>query len=214
MAVRKAVVSAVLVFMVCAMAPAKASADWMLTPFVGITWGSGARFNDAIGNLDDEFESRGIYGASLTWMGAGVFGAELDFGWAPNFFTSSGEDVEFDYGDNNVTTLMGNLILGIPIGGQTGGGIRPYVTAGAGLIKSKIDDPEDLLGDVDSSDWGFNVGGGVKGFFTDRVGIRGDVRYFRQFNDVDVDPDDGDVLDVSVGKVRFWRGTVGVIFRF
>ena len=213
MSVRKALVAVVLVFIVSAFAPAKASADWMLTPFVGITWGSGASFNDAIGNLDDEFETRGIYGASLTWMGAGVFGAELDFGWAPNFFQSS-SDEDFDYGDNNVTTLMGNLILGIPIGGQTGGGVRPYVTGGVGLIKAKIDDPEDLIGDLDSNEWGYNVGGGIKGFFTDKVGIRGDVRYFRQFSDIDVDPEGDDVLDVTVGKVRFWRGSIGVIFRF
>ena len=213
MAVRKAILSALLVLMVSAFAPSKASADWMLTPFVGVTWGSGASFKDAIGNLDDEFDTRGIYGASLTWMGAGVFGAELDFAWAPNFFESSAAE-GFDYGDNNVTTLMGNLILGIPIGGQTGGGIRPYVTGGVGIIKSKIDDPQDLLGDVNSNDWGYNVGGGVKAFFTDKVGIRGDVRYFRQFNDVDVDPDPGDVLDVSIGKVRFWRGSLGVIIRF
>ena len=52
-------------------------------------------------------------------MGAGIFGFEVDFGYAPNFFESTEGDGDFDYGDSNVTTLMGNVVLGIPIGGQT-----------------------------------------------------------------------------------------------
>ncbi len=70
-------------------------------------------------------------------MGAGIFGFEVDFGYAPNFFESTEGDADFDYGDSNVTTLMANVILGIPIGGQTGLGIRPYVSGGVGLIRSR-----------------------------------------------------------------------------
>ncbi len=78
-------------------------------------------------------------------MGAGIFGFEVDFGYAPNFFESTEGDADFDYGDSNVTTLMGNVILGIPIGGQTGLGIRPYVSGGVGLIKSSIDGADDFF---------------------------------------------------------------------
>ena len=212
MAVRKVVLSAVLALMLNAVAPATASADWMITPWVGMNWGSSGTFTDGIGELEDEFEKRGVYGATLTWMGGGIMGFEVDFGFAPNFFESTGSNGDYDYGDNNLTTLMGNIVIGIPIGGQTGPGIRPYVTGGAGIMKSKLDDPQDLLGDVSSSDWGFNVGGGINGFFTDRFGIKGDVRYFRQIRDRDLDDDD--VFDVTVGALKFWRGSVGVIFRF
>jgi opacity protein-like surface antigen len=107
---------------------------------------------------------------------------------------------------------MANLTLGAPIGGQSGGGIRPYASGGVGIIRSKIDDPLDLF-EVDSTDFGFNVGAGVAGFFTDNIGIRGDVRYFRSLEDIESDVEDLD-LDVSLGDLRFWRGTVGVTFRF
>ena len=57
------------------------------------------------------------------------------------------------------------------------------------------------------------VRSGVAGFFTDNIGIRGDVRYFRSLEDIESDVEDLD-LDVSLGDLRFWRGTVGVTFRF
>ncbi|HEX2311012.1 MAG TPA: outer membrane beta-barrel protein, partial [Vicinamibacterales bacterium] len=105
--------------------PAQARADWIFTPFIGA-------------NLHQDDDTLGVdtkngtvnFGASLAWMGAGVFGVELDFGYAPNFF----EQENASTFDGNVTTLMGNLIVGIPIGGQTGGGVRPYVSGGVGLI--------------------------------------------------------------------------------
>ena len=104
---------------------------------------------------------------------------------------------------------MANVVLGAPIGGQSGMGIRPYASGGVGIIRSQIGDAEDLF-DVDSNDWGFNVGAGVTGFFADNVGLRGDVRYFRSLQDNEPD----DELDVALGDLRFWRGSVGITFRF
>ena len=92
------------------------------------------------------------FGASLGWMGAGIAGFEVDFGYAPNFFERTTGDDNFEYGDSNVTTLMGNVVLGAPIGGQTGLGIRPYAVGGVGIIKSRIDNAEQLF-DVDKSSW-------------------------------------------------------------
>ena len=195
--------------MVSLAAPAKASADWLFTPFIGMNWGSAVTFNDALGDFDDEFEKRVNFGASLAWMGAGIAGFEIDFGYSPNFFESTEGDADFDYGDSNLTTVMANIVLGAPIGGQSGPGIRPYASGGIGIIRSQIGDADDLF-EIDSNDWGFNVGAGVKGFFADNLGIRGDVRYFRSLQDNEPD----DELDVALGDLRFWRGSVGIIFRF
>jgi opacity protein-like surface antigen len=195
--------------MVSLAAPAKASADWLFTPFIGMNWGSAVTFNDALGDFDDEFEKRVNFGASLAWMGAGIAGFEIDFGYSPNFFESTEGDADFDYGDSNLTTVMANIVLGAPIGGQSGPGIRPYASGGVGIIRSQIGDADDLF-EIDSNDWGFNVGAGVKGFFADNLGIRGDVRYFRSLQDNEPD----DELDVALGDLRFWRGSVGIIFRF
>ena len=174
-----------------------------------MNWGSAVNFNSDAGDFEDEFEKRVNFGASLAWMGAGIVGFEVDFGYSPNFFESTEGEGDIEFGDSNLTTVMANVVVGAPIGGQTGMGIRPYASGGVGIIRSQIGDAEDLF-DIDSNDWGFNVGGGVAGFFADNVGIRGDVRYFRSLQDNEPD----DELDVALGDLRFWRGSVGVTFRF
>jgi hypothetical protein len=71
-----------------------------------------------------------------------------------------------------------------------------------------VDALEDLR--ISNTDFGFNVGAGVMGFFSDTVGLRGDVRYYRNLQD----PDEDDEFDVSVGDFDFWRATLGLVFRF
>jgi hypothetical protein len=41
----------------------------------------------------------------------------------------------------------------------------------------------DGLFDVNSSDFGVNVGGGVIGYLWDHVGLRADIRYFRDLSE-------------------------------
>jgi len=209
MSVRKLLLSAVLVGVVAGAAPAKASADWLFTPFVGINWGGSARFNESGADFEDKFERKSTFGASLAWMGAGIFGFEADFGYSPNFFADTAGDTNFGYGDSNVTTLMGNVVLAAPIGGTSGRGVRPYASGGLGIIRTTIDDADDFF-DVSSSDLGYNVGGGAHVFFSDQLGLRGDVRYFRSLQD----DEGGDGVDFSLGSFKFWRGTLGVSFRF
>jgi hypothetical protein len=93
-------------------APAQARADGYVAPIAGVTFGS------------NSIQNHGMYGVNAGWMGAGVIGGEVDFGYAPKFFSSN-------Y-DNHVWDLMGNVIIGLPIGGQHGPGFRPYFTAGIG----------------------------------------------------------------------------------
>lgn len=205
---RKLLITTVLTLTVSAGTPAAASADWLFTPFVGFNWGGAANFGD-VGDFEDEFEKRSDFGASLAYMGAGVMGFEIDFGYSPNFFENTTGGGDFEFGDSNVTTLMANLTVGAPIGGQSGPGIRPYASGGVGIIKSRIGDAGDLF-NVDSTNLGINVGAGVMGFFTDNIGLRGDVRYFRSLQDNQPD----DEFDFGLSDFRFWRGSVGLTFRF
>jgi hypothetical protein len=64
--------------------------------------------------------------------------------------------------------------------------------------------------DLDENSFGVNVGGGIIGQFNDRVGLRGDVRYFRNVQDSDA----GSNIDLDLGGFNFWRGTLGIAFRF
>lgn len=208
MSVRKFIATASLVLFATLASPTKASADWLFTPFVGWNWGGTANLLSS-DDFTDEFEQKAMFGASLGWMGAGIVGFEVDFGYSPNFFQNTVGEGDFEFGDSNLTTLMGNVVIGVPIGGQHGVGFRPYAVGGVGIIKSSIGSSGDLF-NVDSTNWGLDVGGGAMFFFSDRIGIRGDIRYFRSLQDVEPIDD----FNIGLANFRFWRGTAGVTFRF
>ena len=210
MSVHKLVLVPMLAIFAIAAVPNRASADWYLTPFIGGNLGAQAGLANGNGSFDDQVERRVDVGASLGWMGKGIAGFEIDYGWSPNFFQNTNGSGNFVFGDSNVTTLMGNVVLGIPVGGQTGGGLRPYVTGGAGLLRSNISGST-FFNDLHTSDFGMNVGGGVHGYFNDRVGLRGDLRYFRLLQDNEPAAND---LDLALSSFNFWRASIGVTFRF
>lgn len=189
----------VITAMALCLAPATASAEWILTPFIGASFAGGTDNTDFETVVDG---SKLTYGGTITYLGAGILGFEVDFGYSPEYFNADDDDIQL-IDSSNYTSLMGNVVLSSPRGA-----FRPYGTAGVGLLKTFVNDVDDAF-DIDRSGLGFNVGGGVMGFFTDRVGVRGDVRYFRQI----AKGDDGQE-DYDLGAFRFWRGTVGVSFRF
>ena len=209
MSVRKLFLVALLAGFAVATTPGRADADWYVTPFVGGNLGGSANFGGP-NDFEDQVERRVDVGASLGWMGAGIAGFEIDWGWSPNFFQNTTGPANFTFGDSNVTTLMGNVVLGIPVGGQTGGGVRPYVVGGAGLLRSNISGGT-FFNDLTSNDFGFDLGGGVHGYFNDHVGLRGDLRYFRLLQDNDPASNG---LDIGLANFNFWRASVGVTFRF
>lgn len=194
-------------FMIGALAlvlPVSASAQsWFVSPFVGANFGGSADFGD-FPDADDEVERRLDFGATVGWN-PNVVGFEVDFGWSPNFFEDTAGDANFEFGDSNVTTFMTNLLISAP----PGTGLRPYLSSGLGLIRAQID-TDGLFNDLSTNDLGVNIGAGINGQFTDNVGIRGDVRYFRSLQDNEPDND----LDLSLGSFDFWRGTVGMTFRW
>jgi opacity protein-like surface antigen len=194
---------AVIAALALALSPASARADWLFTPNIGA--GFGMNSGDAAGGGEHL-----TYGVSLGWMGAGIIGWEADLAYTPEFFEGDDDDVDvLNTGDSNVTSIMGNVLVGIPIGGQTGGGVRPYLAGGAGLLQTRVEDA-DAVFEIDNNDFGINLGGGVMGFMTDNVGFRGDIRYFRGFGE----DTSNDQVDIDLSDFDFWRGTVGVTFRW
>jgi opacity protein-like surface antigen len=193
---------AIVAALVTVLAPATARADWLFTPNIGMTFGGAADGREHL-----------TYGASIGWMGGGIFGFEADFQYTPEFFEGNDDDIDL-FDSSNVLTLMGNAIFGVPIGGQSGAGFRPFGIVGVGLLQTNQTTVDDAF-DVDSSEFGFNVGAGVMGFATDRVGFRGDVRYVRSFDDLDgVSVNDNGITGISAGDFDFWRANFGVIFRW
>jgi opacity protein-like surface antigen len=203
MLLRKSLIAAASLFIISVAAPRPAAADWLFTPFIGSTFGGSADVGIGIPTSKNDFERKLNWGASLS--GGSVVGFELDFSYSPNFFgvsdTSSG--VSF-LGDGNVTTFTGNLRLAVPAGP-----IRPYAVGGVGLIRSKVDDPGQFFSSPSASDFGMDIGAGLDAFFSHSVGIRGDFRYFRSFQN-----DDSSAVDLTLGSFHFWRGVVGLTFKF
>jgi hypothetical protein len=180
---------------------ASARADGFVSPSVGVDFGgnAGSTLRGAVNN-----SQKVNWGVAVGWMGAGVFGLEEDFSWAPNFFGSGGTTID----KTRVVTLMTNVIAGVPVGGQRGGGVRPYVSVGVGLINQQVSTPTGV-GNVSENDFGFNGGAGVMGYFADHIGLRGDVRYFRSFQNTEAN-----VVGLEVGHFAFYRASLGVLFRF
>jgi len=180
--------------------PTAAGADGLLVPFMGVNFAgdSGKELENAID------ASRFNYGVSFAFMGGGVVGIEADIGYSPDFFGKT------DVGGSSVLTFTGNLMFGIPFGGQKGFGIRPYGLVGLGVIRSQVDAFGDVL-EVDENEFAWGFGGGVLFFFGSNVGLRTDLRYFRTFGDVDFGLQD--LLDDS-DKVDFARASAGLILRF
>ena len=179
--------------------PTAARADGLLIPFYGVNFGGSS--GQPLGNAIDA--KRYDYGVSLAFMGAGVLGLEADIARSPDFFGRS------DVGGSSVFTATGNLLFGIPIGGQKGVGIRPYALAGLGVVRSKVDAFGDVLS-LDNSKAAYDFGGGAMFFFGDHVGARGDIRYFRTVSDVTFD-----VIDINnSGKLNFTRASAGLVLRF
>ena len=206
MCVRKWLLTASIFALVSAAAPRPASADWTLTPFIGWNFGGSADVNGSGGStFSNKFEKKLDYGASLASMGAGPVGFELDFGYSPNFFESSTTASGFRFTNtSNVTTLMGNLV----VGGHTGS-VRPYVVAGVGLLRTNVQDFKQTFSVNSKNDFGLDVGGGVMGFFSKNVGLRGDVRYFRGFRGTSTN-----TAGVDLSDFKFWRGSLGLSLKF
>jgi len=185
-----------------AIAPSAAWADGYFVPFFGANFGG--EVGRPLSETVDE-RNRFAWGFGVGGMAGGIFGAEFDFGYTHNFYASNGAVVT----KSNLITAMPALVIGIPIGGQTGGGVRPYVLAGAGLLRRDLD--FDTLDSVSRNDFGYTLGGGVMGYFTDHVGLRGDLRYFRNFK---VDDIDLTGVDFERGTFNFGRASLGLLFRF
>ena len=178
--------------------PRQARADGFVTPWVGT----------AFGNSNNIKNGQTTVGVSAGVMGAGIIGGEADFGWSPSYFGTKS-----DFGNNTVMTLMGNVILGVPVGGQHGAGIRPYAVGGIGLIRTQIDGGSlTRVSSASSSNnmFGWDAGGGVMGYFSDHVGLRGDVRYLRATSDLNSGIRS---LDLNGDHLHFWRASIGVVIR-
>src|SRR5580765_2963603 len=131
--------------------PAPVRADGYVNPWVGVT---GVSSSDT---------GQGAIGVTTGYMGAGVFGFEADFGYSPDFF-----GVNDSFVKRSAITITGDAILGVPIGGTHGAGVRPFISGGFGLMRTNSD--RDTFFDVSPSNGlCYDVGVGMMGFFAQHI---------------------------------------------
>jgi hypothetical protein len=179
---------AVFAVLLLVMTSAPASADGFVTPFIGYNFGGDS---STCGGLTDCSPRRTSYGVSVGATGASA-GFEEDFSYTKGFFgTAPGAE-------NSVFSAMSNLLFM----GATGR-VQSYVVGGIGLVRTSV-----ALNQTsgDSTVLGYDLGGGVNGFFTKHVGIRGDIRHFQTFQDVN--------MLLASGKLGFWRASLGLALKF
>jgi len=182
---------------------APAHADFIITPFVGKTFAAQTTF--LLANVDKQ---SWMLGASAAWLTDGVFGAEIDFGYAPRFFDSdqvtNGNIVE---PGRNVVSLTGNVLLAVPLS-VTRDSLRPYISAGMGLLHAGSADLL-TLSTVGRNLPAVSIGGGAIGFLSRRTGVRFDLRHIRSTGrDVDTS------TLLTSPRLGWWRATIGVAIRY
>jgi Outer membrane protein beta-barrel domain len=179
--------------------PAAASADWFITPFIGLKFAGDTNLVDLESGASN---TKLTLGAIVGWIDPGLLGFEADVGYSPRFFErSSGALVA----RSHVITVMGNFVLSVPQE-ITGDSLRPFVSGGAGWMRIGIDDVAGLL-PVKSNLFGINVGGGATGRLTDVSSLRFELRYFKSITNDEEAVREGTSLS-------FWRAGVGLTLRY
>jgi opacity protein-like surface antigen len=173
--------------------PAPSAAQGFISPLLGYDFGGDSSCPEIAGCEDKNLN----IGAGLGTLNT-IAGFELEVSYAKNFF---GEAPGFN---SSVLTLMGNLIIGPQLGP-----VRPYATGGLGLIKSHVSTDPDALLDSTNNDFGWNIGGGVMVFLSENIGVRGDIRHFHSFQDLEILN-----FPLSDTKLDFGRASAALVFRF
>lgn len=173
--------------------PEVSSAQGFVSPFIGYDF-SGDSGCPAITGCEDKHLNVGVSFGSL----GSVLGGELEFAYAKDFF---GDTPGIS---SSVLTLMGNAMLAPRFGP-----VQPYALMGLGLLKTNVELTAAALLESDNNHFGWDVGGGLLVFFGEHLGIRGDIRYFHAFQDLEI-------LGIPVGdtKLNFGRASAGIVFKF
>jgi hypothetical protein len=191
--------------------PARASAEWQFKPFFGVSFGGGTTLLD----LENAAGSANrVYGLSGQLLGE-VFGVEGDFGFAPGFFSGGEGDQAVGCQapstlcvvHSSVRTFTGNVLIAVPRR-LTTYTLRPYFVGGAGIMHASSEQAFGVI-PVSSTLPVIDVGGGLTGFLSKRIGLGWDVRYFRSLGT-------GEERGQSFGpeQLSFWRANMAVAIRY
>ena len=171
-----------------------ASAQAYISPFLGYNFGGDSGCPE-VSNCEDKRRNLGVAFGSI----GSVFGSELEFSYIDNFFGDTPGT------SSSVLTFMGNVMFAPKFGV-----VQPYGVVGLGLIKTHAEITVGSLLESDNNNFGWDIGGGAIVYFGDHFGVRGDLRYYHAFEDLEI-------LNLTVfdgEKLDFGRLSGGVVFKF
>ena len=171
----------------------QASAQGYISPFIGYNFSGDAGCPEIT-----ECEDKNLNWGAALGVANTIIGTELDIGYVDDFF---GESEDYT---SSVLTVMGNFLLAPRFAA-----IQPYGLFGLGLVRTTRDLTVQGLDDTSQNDFGWSWGGGVMAYFSQHIGIRGDVRWFYTFDALEVIGFEG-----SDEKLDFGRVSGAVVFRF
>lgn len=188
--------------------PRTVAAEWHFTPLIGFTFAGKTTIFDpqvATGKRHVNF------GGAVTKLGAGVLGAEAIVVLTPGFFQTDRTPLEtdvprVDVSSSRTLAVMGNIVLTTPRR-WTEYFLRPVVSGGFGVLRASKTELNDVLS-VHTNLAGFNIGGGAVGFFSQRTGVRFDLRYYSSLHRSDQEA-------VAFGRVHlsYLTASIGVVIR-
>jgi hypothetical protein len=183
---------------------------WTAAGFVGGNFG-GTNFGGTT-NMDSSVD----FGGQIGYLFHGVIGGEFLADFTPKFQMNNAL-----FANNpNLNTYMANLMVAVPFGAEHR--VQPYASGGWGGMQLRSDvltiagAPAGGQTTANETIGAGNFGFGVLGY-AGNVGVRGDVRYFRAFNNTDFGTTNtpADVFAQSaLSGLRFWRANIGVAVRW
>ena len=170
-----------------------ASAQAYISPFIGYNFGGDSGCPE-VTNCEEKRRNLGVAFGSI----GSFLGTEFEFSYIDNFFGESPGS------SSNVLTLMGNFMLAPKFGI-----LQPYGVIGVGLIKTHTEATVGALLESDNNHFGWDIGGGGIVYFGAHFGVRGDLRYFHAFQDLDILG-----IPIADAKLDFGRLSGGAVFKF
>lgn len=181
--------------------PAAASADWLLTPFIGTAFAGETTFLV----FEQGAGKKLTIGGSVAWLSDAFLGLEADVAHTPGFF--QGNNPLGLVLSSRVTTVTGSVVVAAPLA-VTRESLRPYLVGGLGLMQARSKDLVSLM-PLEKNLLALNIGVGAIGLLTERTGVRFELRHFKALNG-----EDGPFARPGTSRLSFWRASAGVTLRY
>jgi Outer membrane protein beta-barrel domain len=173
-----------------------AAAQGFISPFLGTTLTSPSSSGSS---------SKAGFGVALGGLGK-IIGGETEIAYYPQVLDNTANNLS----KSKVITVSGNTLIGPTIGP-----VKVYGAFGFGDLYLNVTGVSSIVipnpQNISTNYFTFNSGGGVMGFFSPHLGVRGDLRYYRAFG---FKVTDVQGTGLALDRFDFWRAGIGIVAKF